>query len=156
MELIEVGEAEVRPFLEETYRIVCATTEKYGVRGGTLAEWEAFVLSRMREGRRVLLFLENGQVAGFFMYELAEDTLVVNELHTAAKVRERYLWLRMLVNSLKERLPPGVVRLRAGTNRHNGTVARLAEKLGLSVSGCGENHLAVEGELHRILRRIAP
>lgn len=156
MELIEVGESEVRPFLEEMYRIVCATTAKYGVRGGTLAEWEAFVPSRMREGRRVMIFSEKGKTVGFFMYELTDDALVVNELHVAEKVRARYLWLRMLANSLKERLPPEIVRVRAGTNRRNGTVLHIAGRLGLSVSACGENHLALEGDLHPVLRRIAP
>jgi RimJ/RimL family protein N-acetyltransferase len=139
---VPIDRRNARDILPRLFEILHGNMRVIAPTGNSYTEDEALWISCIAEAlekpaRQLLLVMDGGAVAGFFMYYVNGNLWMMEEIQFAPAYQGSGLF-QLLYARLFEILPDSVEYVEAYANKQNQKSTRILEHLGLAVTG--ENH----------------
>lgn len=127
------------PVLPEVFKILRSNMERIAPSGDGYEEdlnvWSEYIVPAMREEQRqMVLMLCDGELAGYFQYNIREDAFIMEEIQIRPEYQGTGLF-RKLYKWLEKELPTELVSVEAYANKNNLKSQKILEHLGLSRAG---------------------
>ncbi|MBR3692743.1 MAG: hypothetical protein IKL89_08635 [Clostridia bacterium] len=102
--------------------------------------------------RRLVLIKADGEIIGFFLYDVRERALVIEDMQIAPEWQGKSNIFWMLFNFISPELPETLLHIRAKTKKKNAKADGVIRHLGMSVVGETEASYLYEGKFSDFLR----
>lgn len=123
------------PVITEIFKILRGNMELIAPTGSAFEEdfavWREYIVPAMgEEQRQIVLMFCGGELAGYFQYDIREDSFMMEEIQIKPEYqgtgmfRELYRWL-------ENELPAGLGSVEAYSNKNNVKSQKILERLGL-------------------------
>lgn len=127
------------PVLTEVFKILRDNMELIAPTGFTFEEdfavWRDYIVPAMQDkGRQMVLMFCDDELAGYFQYDIHEDSFIMEEIQIKPKCQGTGLF-RELYRWLEKKLPAGLASVEAYSNKNNVKSQKILECLGLSRIG---------------------